>query len=73
MTNVLEEVVLIPVIFCLNNISKALQTKITSKRLHTTFIVKWLFIVAEIPKEAMLYASIEELVNTDTDEVHHGS
>ena len=43
------------------------------KRFHTTFILKYLFIVAEVTKEAMVYASIEELVNTDTDEVHHGS
>ena len=28
--------------------------------------------MAEIPKEA-LYASIEELINTDSDGVHHGS
>ena len=44
-----------------------------SKRFHTTFIVKELFIVAEVTKESVVYASIEELVNTDTDEVHHGS
>ena len=72
MTSLLEEVVLIPVVFCLNNITKALQ-KITSKRFHTTFIVKELFVVAGITKEAVVYASIEELVNTDTNEVHHGS
>ena len=66
MTNLLEEVVLIPVVFYHNNISKALQTKILSKRFRTAFIVKQLFIVAEIPKET-LYASIEELVNTDSD------
>ena len=29
--------------------------------------------MAEVIKEAVVYASIEELVNTDTDEVHHGS
>ena len=29
--------------------------------------------MAEVTKEAVVYASIEELVNTDTDEVHHGS
>ena len=63
MTNLLEEVVLFPVVFYLYHILKALQTKI---------IVKQLFIVAEIPKEA-LYASIEELVNTDSDDVRHGS
>ena len=44
-----------------------------SKRFHTTFMVKELFIVAEVTKEAVVYASITELVNTDTDEVHHGS
>ena len=32
-----------------------------------------LFIVAEVTKEALVYASIEGLVNTDTDEVLHGS
>ena len=44
-----------------------------SKQFHTTFMVKELFIVAEVTKEAMVYASIKELVNTDNDEVHHGS
>ena len=44
-----------------------------SKRFHTTFMVKELFIVAEVTKEAVVYANIKELVNTDTDEVHHGS
>ena len=44
-----------------------------SKRFHKTFMVKELFIVAEVTKEAVLYASIEELVHADTDEVHHGS
>lgn len=29
--------------------------------------------MAEVTKEAVVYASIKELVNTDTDEVHHGS
>ena len=29
--------------------------------------------MAEVTKEAVVYASIEELVNTDTNEVHHGS
>ena len=29
--------------------------------------------MAEVAKEAVVYASIEELANTDTDEVHHGS
>ena len=42
-----------------------------SKQFHTTFIAKYLFIVAEVTKEAMVYASIEELVNTDTDKVDH--
>ena len=44
-----------------------------SKRFHTTFIMKELFIMAEVTKEAVVYASIKELVNTDTDKVHHGS
>ena len=44
-----------------------------SKRFHTTFIVKLLFIAAEVTKKAVVYASTEELVNTDTDEVHHES
>ena len=44
-----------------------------SKRFQTTFMVKELFIVAEITKDAVVYTSIKELVNTDTDEVHHGS
>ena len=44
-----------------------------SKRFHTTFMVKELFIVAEVTKEVMVYESIKELVNTDTDEVHHRS
>ena len=44
-----------------------------SKRFQTTFIVKELFTVAEITKEAVVYASVKELVNTDADEVHHGS
>ena len=44
-----------------------------SKQFHTTFMVKELFIVAEVTKEAMVYASIKEIVNTDTDEMHHGS
>ena len=44
-----------------------------SKRFHTTFMVKELFIVADVTKEAVVYASIKEIVNTDTDEVHHGS
>ena len=63
MTNLLEEVILIPVVFCLNYTSKALQ-KNMSKRFHTNSCLLW---------EAVMYASIEELVNTDTDEVHHGS
>ena len=29
--------------------------------------------MAEVTKEAVVYASIKELVNTDTDEVHHRS
>ena len=28
--------------------------------------------MAEVPKEALVYASIEEFVNTDIDEVLHG-
>ena len=44
-----------------------------SKQFQTTFMVKELFIVAEVTNEAVVYASTEELVNTDTDEVHHGS
>ena len=44
-----------------------------SEWFHLPFIVKYLFIVAEVTKEAMVYASIKELVNTDIDEVHHGS
>ena len=71
MTNLLEDVVLVPVVFCLNDISKAL--KIMSKRFHTTFMVKELFIVAAVTKEAVVYASIKAFVNIDTDEVHHGS
>ena len=71
MTNLLEEVLLIPVVFCLNDISKAL--KIKSKRFHTPFTVKEMFIVAEVTKEAVVYASIKELVNSDADQVQHGS
>ena len=33
-----------------------------SKRFHATFMVKELFIVAEVTKEAVVYASIEELL-----------
>ena len=28
--------------------------------------------MAEVAKEAAVYASIKELVNTDADKVHHG-
>ena len=36
-------------------------------------MVKKLFIVAKVTKEAVVYASVKELVNTDTDDVHQGS
>ena len=45
-----------------------------SKRVHITFTIgEIVVIVAEVTKKAVVYASIKKLVNTDADEVHHGS